>query len=84
VPEQVGVDVLGDPRPVAIRLHDLLHPSRREGCATLGLEQIAVLGVGLEVALEHQAKPLGKEDVATRGVSSNGAENWNKAEAVLV
>src|SRR3954454_22162616 len=64
VPEQMGVDVLGDPRPVAIRPDDLLHTSWREGRATLGLEQVAVLRVGLEMAPEHQAKALGEEDVA--------------------
>ena len=64
VPEQVGVDVLGDARPVAVRLHDLLHAARREGRAALGLEQVAVLRVGLEVAAEHQAEALGEQDVA--------------------
>ena len=64
VPEQVGMNRLGDARLVAVVLHDLLHAARGERRAALGLEQITVLRIGLQVAAQDQAKALGEEDVA--------------------
>jgi hypothetical protein len=54
------VDALGDARPVAVRLHDLLHAARCEGRAALRFEQVPVPGVGLQVATQDEAEAFGK------------------------
>jgi hypothetical protein len=56
--------MLGDARPVAVALDDLLHAAWGERRASLGFEQIPVLRVGFQVAAQHQAEALGVQDVA--------------------
>ena len=56
----LGLDVLGDARLVAVRLDDLLHAAWGKRQAALGLEQVAVLGVGLQIAAQDKAEALGK------------------------
>ncbi len=47
-----------------ILLDDLLNPSRRERRIASRLEEITILGVGSQMALQDKAEPRRKEDVA--------------------
>ena len=62
--KEMRVHRLHDPRLVAIVLDDLLHTAGRKRSVPSRLEEITILGVGAEVALEHQAKAGRKEDIA--------------------
>src|SRR6516165_9922166 len=69
------MDMLGDARPVAISLHDLLHAARGEGRAPPRLEQVAVHRVGLQVAAEDQAEAPGEQDVAVLAALASADED---------
>jgi hypothetical protein len=58
------MDRLGNLRFAAVALHDLLHAPNRERREPRGLEKVAVLWIGSQMGLKHQAKALGEEDVA--------------------
>jgi hypothetical protein len=67
ITEQMRVDCLGNARPSAIVLYNLLHPARGERPEALGFEQIAAVRVGVQVTFQHQAEAGRKQDVAVLG-----------------
>ena len=54
--KKVGVNVLVDPRLVAICLDNLLHPPNRKRRAPGRFKQKSVLRSGVKVGLKHQPK----------------------------
>ena len=62
--EEVGVNMLCDPGLFPILLDDLLDASGREQGVTSRLEEIAILGIGAQMTLQHQAKAGRKQDIA--------------------
>ncbi len=73
--EQVGMDMVSDPCPIPVLLHNLLYAARSKRRAALRLEQIAIFGVGPQMALEHQAEVGREQDVAILGALALVDEN---------
>jgi hypothetical protein len=62
--KQMRMNGLGNASLLTILLDDLLDAPRRERSVTRRFKEIMVLRVGSQMALQHQAKAFGEQDVA--------------------